>query len=83
MMSGYGIPYEVRIHYNYGYAIALRNKVRLIDIRTPRIDGIEQKLKAAADDIRVWMMLCGVEPYMKIRHSLFADSRITAWCLIS
>ena len=84
LLSDWDINHNVRIHYNYRDR-NLSRQVRRVDIWIARNDdeSCQDNLHLALTDIRIWMKLSGVEPFMKSRQPLFEDSRITGWCLIS
>jgi hypothetical protein len=84
LLSDWDINHNVRMHYNYRDR-NLSRQVRRVDIWIPRNEdeSYQDNLHLALTDIRVWMKLSGVEPFMKLRQPSFEDNRITAWCLIS
>ena len=83
LISDWDINHSIRIHYNYGNR-NLSKQIRKVEIWTPRPKDKDSQinLESALNDIRIWMKLSGVEPFMKLKPS-FEDSRIIAWCLIS
>lgn len=84
LLSDCDIDHSIRIHYNYSDR-TLSKQIRKVEIWTPGPEDkdSQRNLEAALNDIRVWMKLSGVEPFMKLKQSSYEDSRITAWCLIS
>ena len=84
LISDWDINHNVRMHYNYRVP-TLSRQVRRVDIWIARNDdeSCQDNLHLALTDIRIWMKLSGVEPFMKSSPRLFEDSRITGWCLIS
>jgi hypothetical protein len=83
-LSGWEISYEVRMHYNYRDR-NLARQVRRVEIIFPTPLDADQRrdLDAAIDDIRIWMALCGVHPFMKLEVPAYGVSKVRAWCLIS
>ena len=84
LISDWDINHNVRMHYNYRDR-NLSRQVRRVEIWIARNEdeSCQDNLHLALNDIRVWMKLSGVEPFMKSSPRLFEDSRITGWCLIS
>ena len=84
LISDWDINHNIRMHYNYRVP-TLSRQVRRVDIWIARNEdeSCQDNLHLALNDIRVWMKLSGVEPFMKSSPRLFEDSRITGWCLIS